>query len=78
MWLFQFFAGLCGALMFGVGLLGAGCAAVVVDKTKKFEEVAKGGLSLSCTFLFGFLVVCSLIILPCTTPISNNKTHSTY
>ncbi|ELU09830.1 hypothetical protein CAPTEDRAFT_172928 [Capitella teleta] len=51
------FAGICGALMFGVGLLGAGGAALIVDKTKKFEETAKIGLSVSTIFLLAFLVV---------------------
>ncbi|XP_064629895.1 solute carrier family 49 member A3-like [Lineus longissimus] len=35
------FAGICGALLIGCGVIGAGVAGVIVDKTKKFEEVAK-------------------------------------
>jgi FLVCR family MFS transporter 7 len=59
--LFQTFAGLCGALMFGIGLVGAGLAAIIVDKTKKFEEVAKIGLTLSTVALCAFFVVCKFL-----------------
>ena len=58
---FQSFVGMCGALMFGVGLVGAGLAAVLVDKTKKFEEVAKAGMALSVVMLIAFLVVCIML-----------------
>ncbi|PVD29614.1 hypothetical protein C0Q70_08869 [Pomacea canaliculata] len=37
------FAGLCGALLIACGIVGAGVAGAIVDKTKRFEEVAKGG-----------------------------------
>lgn len=37
----QDFAGLCGALMIGAGIVGAVIAGLFVDKTKMFEEVVK-------------------------------------
>ena len=37
----QSFSGLCGALLIVSGVLGAGVCGVIVDKTKRFEEVAK-------------------------------------
>lgn len=54
---FQKFVGLNNALMIGIGLLGATCAAVYADRTKKFVEVAKCGLSLSVVSFIGFLLV---------------------
>ena len=53
----QKFAGWCAALMIAVGLIGATIAALYVDKTKKFEEVAKGGICLATIALIGFFVV---------------------
>ncbi|KAK2146158.1 hypothetical protein LSH36_628g03001 [Paralvinella palmiformis] len=50
------FVGLNNALMIGIGLLGATCAAVYADRTKKFVEVAKCGLSLSVVSFIGFLL----------------------
>ena len=38
---FQSFAGLCGALLIVCGAIGAGVFGAIVDKTKRFEEVAK-------------------------------------
>ncbi|XP_013401658.1 solute carrier family 49 member A3 [Lingula anatina] len=35
------FAGICGALLIGCGIIGAAGFSLFVDKTKKFEEVAK-------------------------------------
>ncbi|XP_059142550.1 solute carrier family 49 member A3-like [Physella acuta] len=41
------FAGLCGALMIGLGAVGAFIAGFIADKTKKFAEVTKIGFCLS-------------------------------
>ncbi|KAK7479160.1 hypothetical protein BaRGS_00029601, partial [Batillaria attramentaria] len=35
------FSGLCGALLIACGVVGAGVTGALVDKTKRFEEVAK-------------------------------------
>ncbi|CAH1782577.1 unnamed protein product [Owenia fusiformis] len=43
------FSGLCGALLIAFGILGAAIAGIIVDKTKKFEEVAK--------LLYGFAAI---------------------
>ena len=53
----QNFAGLCGALMIGVGALGSVIAGIFVDKTKRFEEVVKVCWCLSCLFGVGFAQV---------------------
>ena len=55
--LLQSFAGLCGALLFGVGVLGAGLASLFVDRTRKFEEVAKISFALAALCCVGFMVV---------------------
>ncbi|XP_067657381.1 solute carrier family 49 member A3-like [Haliotis asinina] len=47
------FSGLCGALMIGVGVVGAAVAGIICDKTKRFEEVAK--ISLAGASLFGIV-----------------------
>ena len=47
-------AGIAGAVLIAVGLLGGGLAGVYVDKTKKFEETAKvayGLAAVSCCLL---------------------------
>ncbi|XP_043983054.1 solute carrier family 49 member A3 [Gambusia affinis] len=51
------FAGLCGALFIIFGIVGAGAVGVYVDKTKKFTEVTKIGLSLSTLSCIAFSVV---------------------
>ncbi|XP_074641189.1 solute carrier family 49 member A3-like isoform X1 [Tubulanus polymorphus] len=51
------FSGLCGALMVGCGILGAGLAGLIVDKTKKFEEVAKIAFLLSALSSIVFSVI---------------------
>ena len=53
----QVFAGACGGLLFGVGVVGAGITSIYVDRTKKFEEVAKVAFALSSLFLIGFVLV---------------------
>ncbi|KAI0211863.1 Solute carrier family 49 member A3 [Lamellibrachia satsuma] len=54
------FAGLCGALLFGVGVLGAGLASLFVDRTRKFEEVSKISFALAALCCVGFMVVRAL------------------
>ncbi|KAK2180634.1 hypothetical protein NP493_434g00008 [Ridgeia piscesae] len=51
------FAGLCGALLFGVGVVGAGLASLFVDRTRKFEEVAKISFALAALCCVGFMVL---------------------
>lgn len=51
------FAGLCGALFIVFGIVGAGGVGLYVDKTKKFTEVTKIGLSLSTLSCIAFSVV---------------------
>lgn len=50
----QSFAGLCGALLIAGGLCGAFVSGLIVDKTKKFEEIVKvslsGGAICGCIF----------------------------
>ena len=60
MYCFQNFAGICGALMIGVGALGAVVAGIYVDKTKRFEEVVKVCWCLSVLFGIGFTQVGAL------------------
>lgn len=50
------YAGLAGALMTGVGIIGGGIASVIVDKTKRFEETAKISLLLASLAFIGFAV----------------------
>uniref|UniRef100_A0A3Q2GNB3 Solute carrier family 49 member 3 n=1 Tax=Cyprinodon variegatus TaxID=28743 RepID=A0A3Q2GNB3_CYPVA len=52
------FAGLCGALFIVFGIVGAGIVGVYVDKTRRFTEVTKMGLSLSTLSCIAFSVVC--------------------
>ncbi|XP_041371092.1 solute carrier family 49 member A3-like [Gigantopelta aegis] len=47
------FSGLCGALMIGLGVVGAATAGIICDKTKRFEEVTK--ISFALTVAFGIL-----------------------
>jgi FLVCR family MFS transporter 7 len=47
------FAATCTSLLIGLGLIGATLAGIVVDKTKKFEEIFK--ICLCCCNLFGLL-----------------------
>ena len=54
---FQSFAGLAGALLIGLGLVGASAAGIYVDRTKKFEEVAKVSYALATVSLICFTVV---------------------
>ncbi|BFY97761.1 hypothetical protein BsWGS_00801 [Bradybaena similaris] len=49
------FAGLCGALMIAVGAVGAVIAGFIADKTKKFAEVTKIGISLSVLCVIAFV-----------------------
>ena len=47
-------AGIAGAVLIGVGVIGGGLAGVYIDKTKKFEETAKtayGLAAVSCCLL---------------------------
>ncbi len=53
----QWFAGLCCALMIGVGMAGAIIIAPIVDKSKKFEEFSKAGFALATVCILGFLIV---------------------
>ena len=43
----QDFAGICGALIIGLGVIFSGIAGVYVDKTRQFEEVVKICFSLA-------------------------------
>ncbi|XP_037833550.1 solute carrier family 49 member A3 isoform X1 [Kryptolebias marmoratus] len=52
------FAGVCGALFIGAGVLGAVPVGLYVDKTKKFMEVSKINMSLAAVACAGFSVVC--------------------
>ena len=61
MFLLQSFAGLCGALLFGVGVVGAGLASLYVDRTRKFEEVAKTSFALAALCCVGFMVVRAIL-----------------
>lgn len=51
------FSGLCGALLFAGGLVGATVAGVVVDRTKKFEETAKVCFCLAALGYIGFTLL---------------------
>lgn len=53
----QEFAGLCGALMIALGSVGAVVAGIIVDKTRRFGEVAKIGFILSTLFGIAFTQV---------------------
>ena len=64
--LLQSFAGLCGALLFGVGVLGAGLASLFVDRTRKFEEVSKISFALAALCCVGFMVVRMALAFCCT------------
>ena len=55
--LWKSFAGLCGALLIGVGVVGAGIAGVFVDKTQKFEEVTKFCYALAAVSAAFFAIV---------------------
>ena len=48
---------MCGALLIGVGVVGAGIAGVFVDRTKKFEEVAKFCYALAAVSAAFFAIV---------------------
>ena len=54
---FQNFAGVCGALMIGVGAVGSVLAGLYVDRTKRFEEVVKVCWALAVLFGIGFTQV---------------------
>ena len=58
----QSFAGLCGALMIGVGVVGAAIAGAIVDYTKKFEEVAKVAFAFASLSAVFFSLVCVRIL----------------
>ncbi|XP_052770532.1 solute carrier family 49 member A3-like [Mya arenaria] len=51
------YAGMCGALMIGVGSIGAVFAGLYVDRTKRFEEVVKFCWCLSTVFGIAFTQV---------------------
>lgn len=51
------FAGTCGAVMIGVGIVGAGITGIVADRTKRFEEVAKTFFALAVVAAAGFIIV---------------------
>ena len=53
----QSFAGLCGALLIGIGVVGAAIAGILVDKTKKFEEVTKVCYALAAVSATFFAIV---------------------
>ncbi|WAR22401.1 S49A3-like protein [Mya arenaria] len=55
--LFTTYAGMCGALMIGVGSIGAVFAGLYVDRTKRFEEVVKFCWCLSTVFGIAFTQV---------------------
>ena len=50
-------AGVAGAVLIAVGLLGGGLAGVYIDKTKKFEETAKVAYGLAAVSCALFAVV---------------------
>jgi len=50
-------AGIAGAVLIAVGLLGGGLAGVYIDKTKKFEETAKVAYGLAAVSCALFAVV---------------------
>ena len=52
-------AGIAGAVLIAVGLLGGGLAGVYVDKTKKFEETTKVAYGLAAASC-GLLTIVSL------------------
>ncbi len=54
---FQSFAGIAGALLIGLGVIGAAIAGVFVDKTKKFEEVEKIGFCMTALSAIFFALV---------------------
>ena len=54
---FQEMAGIAGAVLIAVGLLGGGLAGVYIDKTKKFEETAKVAYGLAAVSCALFAVV---------------------
>lgn len=54
---FQKFAGMTGALFIAAGVIGAAVAGVIVDKSKKFEEVAKIGVSFMALAAIVFALV---------------------
>ena len=51
------FVGVCAALIIVFGIIGAGIAGVIVDKTRKFEQVAKVCMCVSAVFMIVFTVV---------------------
>ena len=59
--LMQTFAGLCGALMIGFGIVGAGAAGTYIDRTKKFEEVMKLGFAGAAISAVAFALVSNLM-----------------
>lgn len=57
LFLFQSFIGLCGGLLFGVGLFGAMVFAIIVDRIRKYEEAAKIGFAVCACVLIAFMIV---------------------
>lgn len=56
----QRFIGLCGALLFGVGLLGAAVLSIIVDRFRKYEEAAKISYAICACLLVAFMLVSDL------------------
>ena len=50
------------ALAIGFGFIGAGIVSVYVDKTKKFETVAKICYALAALFVILFALVCYIVL----------------
>lgn len=50
-------AGNLAALAIGFGFIGAGLASVYVDKTKKFEVIAKFSYAMATLFVLFFALV---------------------
>lgn len=51
------FIGLCGGLLFGVGLFGAMVFAIIVDRIRKYEEAAKIGFAVCACVLIAFMII---------------------
>ncbi len=52
--------GLCTGLLFGIGLVGATVVAIIVDRTRQFELIAKVCFAVSAAGLIAFMIVSSL------------------
>ncbi|XP_077979486.1 solute carrier family 49 member A3-like [Glandiceps talaboti] len=54
------FSGICGALIIGVGFIGAVSSSVLLDRTKLYEEITKVNLCLGSVFLTMLAIVTSI------------------